>query len=126
MFKAGEMQIEAVGLKYLKSYPTIASMNEDYEQAHPDKLGITKFPPAYWAFANYLRNGDVVIACSTSSNVLAWGIIESQYFFKPTRKKEDTTGLCHGIRLRCHTFLQTKELRYSKFPKKRPIISRKH
>ncbi|MDR4931653.1 MULTISPECIES: hypothetical protein [Segatella] len=87
MFKAGEMQIEAVGLKYLKSYPTIASMNEDYEQAHPDKLGITKFPPAYWAFANYLRNGDVVIACSTSSNVLAWGIIESQYFFKPTRKK---------------------------------------
>jgi hypothetical protein len=81
------MQVEAIGLKYLKSYPTIAAMEEDYVKAHPDKVGVKTLPPTYWAFTNYLRNGDVVIACSTSSNVLAWGIIESQYFFKPTRKK---------------------------------------
>lgn len=85
MFLKGEMQVEARGLKYLKSYPSIAAIENDYEMLHPDKVGITTLPPAYWAFCNYLRKGDVILACASATNLFAWGIVESSYNFKPTR-----------------------------------------
>ena len=85
MLKAGEMQVEAIGLKYLKSYLTYFDLQNDYVKSHPDRVGIRSLPPAYWAFANYLRNGDAVLACSTPSTFFAWGIVEGPYRFRPTR-----------------------------------------
>ena len=85
MFMKGEMQVEARGLKYLKSYPSIAAIENDYAVLHPDKAGITILPPAYWAFCNYLRKGDVILACASATILFAWGVVESSYKFKPTR-----------------------------------------
>ena len=87
MLKAGEMQVNALGLKYLKSYKSIADLVYDYEKAHPDRIGIRSLPPAYWAFANYLQKGDAVLACSTMSSFFAWGVVEGNYRFMVTRSK---------------------------------------
>lgn len=85
MFMEGEMQVEAPGLKFLESYPNIAAIVSDYVIQHPDKVGITTLPPAYWAFCNNLRKGDVILACASATSLFAWGLVESSYKFKPTR-----------------------------------------
>lgn len=85
MFKDGEMCLDAPGLKWLKLYPTLASLEMAYRSVHPDNKGITTNPAAYYAFANSLQRGDVVIAYNTVSGIFGWGIIESGYFYRPTR-----------------------------------------
>ena len=54
MYQSGEMRIKTNGLKYLKSYTSIAAVEEAYSSLHPDRVGIKKFPPSFYAFANYL------------------------------------------------------------------------
>ena len=83
MFEAGEMRIKTNGFIYLKSYPSIIAMEEAYSQLHPDGIGIKKYPPSYYAFANYLRKGDVVLATRSGGNVFCWGIVESDYLYSP-------------------------------------------
>ena len=88
MVDNGEMILEAPGLKYLKSYPTLELLEEAYAKEHPDKKGITVNPAAYYAFANYLRKGDIIIAYNSSEGIVGWGIIEGDYMYRPTRKSE--------------------------------------
>lgn len=87
MYSEGEMQVEAPGLKYLKSYPNLTALENDYRNKHLDNLGVAIFPPAYWAFAYSLREGDVVLACRTATSFFAWGIVDSPYMFSILRKK---------------------------------------
>lgn len=70
MVDNGEMILEAPGLKYLKSYPTLELLEEAYAKEHPDKKGITVNPAAYYAFANYLRKGDIIIAYNSSEGIV--------------------------------------------------------
>lgn len=86
MFLANEMQMEAPGFKYFKSYPSLSDFQKEYEYQNPGKRGTVSRPMAYDAFANSLRRGDVIIACASNSTIVAWGIVESDYFFRPTRK----------------------------------------
>ena len=86
MYEEGEMQVEARGLKYLKSYQSMAALENDYKKVHPDSVGVTTLPPAYWAFANYLRKGDVVLACSNATRLFAWGVVNGPYMFNITRR----------------------------------------
>ena len=86
MVDNAEMSLEAPGLKYFKSYPTLGLLEDAYAKVHPDKKGITVNPVAYYAFANYLRKGDVVIVYNSVEGIVGWGIIESDYIFRPTRK----------------------------------------
>lgn len=86
MFLANEMQLEAPGFKYFKSYPSLGDFQKEYECQNPGKRGTVSRPMAYDAFANSLRRGDVIIACASNSTIVAWGIVESDYFFRPTRK----------------------------------------
>lgn len=87
MYEASEMQVEAPGLKYLKSYQSLSAMESDYKNAHPDNVGVTTLPPAYWAFANYLQKGDVILVCSTATQLFAWGIVNGPYMFSVSRRK---------------------------------------
>lgn len=89
MVASGEMQINAPGFKYFKSYPTLEAIREEYEKLHPDKVGIKTQPSSYYAFANSLRKGDVVLAC-IGMEIIGWGIVEDIYMYRPTR----TLG-CH-------------------------------
>ena len=86
MVDNGEMSLDAPGLKYLKTYPTLELLEEAYAKVHPDKKGITVNPAAYYAFANYLRKGDIIIAYNSSEGIVGWGIIEGDYMYRPTRK----------------------------------------
>lgn len=86
MVDNGEMSLEAPGLKYLKTYPTLKLLEEAYAKVHPDKKGITVNPAAYYAFANYLCKGDIIIAYNSLEGIVGWGIIEGDYVFRPTRK----------------------------------------
>ena len=86
MFLANEMQMEAPGFKYSKSYSSLVDFQKEYECQNPGSRGTDSRPIAYNAFANSLRRGDVIIACASNSTIVAWGIVESDYFFRPTRK----------------------------------------
>lgn len=86
MFLANEMQLEAPGFKYFKSYPSLGDFQKEYEYQNPGKRGTASRPMAYDAFANSLRRDDVIIACASNSTIVAWGIVESDYFYRPTRK----------------------------------------
>lgn len=86
MFLANEMQLEAPGFKYFKSYPSLGDFQKEYEYQNPGKRGTVSRPMAYDAFANSLRRDDVIIACASNSTIVAWGIVESDYFYRPTRK----------------------------------------
>lgn len=86
MFEANEMQMDAPGFKYLLSYNTLTDFQVEYARKHPDRQGITTVPAAYYSFAKFLRRGDVVIVCGSSTNIIAWGIIEGEYRFRPTYK----------------------------------------
>ena len=86
MFLVNEMQLEAPGFKYFKSYPSLGDFQKEYEYQNPGKRGTVSRPMAYDAFANSLRRGDVIIACASNSTIIAWGIVESDHFFRPTRK----------------------------------------
>lgn len=86
MFLANEMQMEAPGFKYFKSYSSLVDFQKEYECQNPGSRGTDSRPIAYNAFANSLRRGDVIIACASNSTIVAWGIVESDYFFRPTRK----------------------------------------
>lgn len=86
MFLANEMQLEAPGFKYFKSYPSFGDFQKEYEYQNPGKRGTVSRPMAYDAFANSLRRDDVIIACASNSTIVAWGIVESDYFYRPTRK----------------------------------------
>lgn len=96
MVENGEMWIEASGFKYLMSYSTPMELNIEYERLHPDKKGITSTPPAYYAFANDLMNGDVVMVCYRNE-IVGWGMVESPYMYRPTR----TFG-CHYRKVLWH------------------------
>ena len=86
MFLANEMQMEAPGFKYFKSYSSLVDFQKEYECQNPGSRGTDSRPIAYNAFANSLRRGDVIIACALNSTIVAWGIVESDYFYRPTRK----------------------------------------
>lgn len=86
MFLANEMQMEAPGFKYFKSYSSLVDFQKEYECQNPGSRGTDSRPIAYNAFANSLRRGDVIIACALNSAIVAWGIVESDYFYRPTRK----------------------------------------
>lgn len=86
MFLANEMQMEAPGFKYFKSYSSLVDFQKEYECQNPGSRGTDSRPIAYNAFANSLRRGDVIIACTSNSTIVAWGIVESDYFYRPTRK----------------------------------------
>lgn len=86
MFLANEMQMGAPGFKYFKSYPSLIYFQKEYEYQNHGKRGAVSRPMAYDAFANSLRRGDVIIACASNSTIVAWGIVESDYFYRPTRK----------------------------------------
>lgn len=86
MFLANEMQMEAPGFKYFKSYSSLVDFQKEYECQNPGSRGTDSRPIAYNAFANSLRRGDVIIACASNSTIVAWGIVESDYFYRPTRK----------------------------------------
>ena len=85
MYQSGEMRIKTNGLKYLKSYTSIAAIEEAYSLLHPDRVGIKKFPPSFYAFANYLRIGDVVLVTRPGANIFCWGIVESGYMYRPNQ-----------------------------------------
>jgi hypothetical protein len=86
MFLANEMQMEAPGFKYFKSYSSLVDFQKEYKCQNPGSRGIDSRPIVYNAFANSLRRGDVIIACASNSTIVAWGIVESDYFYRPTRK----------------------------------------
>lgn len=86
MFLANEMQMEAPGFKYFKSYSSLVDFQKEYECQNPGSRRTDSRPIAYNAFANSLRRGDVIIACASNSTIVAWGIVESDYFYRPTRK----------------------------------------
>lgn len=86
MFLANEMQMEAPGFKYFKSYSSLVDFQKEYECQNPGSRGTDSRPIAYNAFANSLRRGDIIIACASNSTIVAWGIVESDYFYRPTRK----------------------------------------
>lgn len=86
MFLANEMQMEAPGFKYFKSYSSLVDFQKEYKCQNPGSRGTDSRPIAYNAFANSLRRGDVIIACALNSTIVAWGIVESDYFYRPTRK----------------------------------------
>lgn len=86
MFLANEMQMEAPGFKYFKSYSSLVDFQKEYECQNPGSRGTDSRPIAYNAFANSLRRGDVIIACASNSTIVAWGIVKSDYFYRPTRK----------------------------------------
>ena len=81
-----EMKVDARGLKYLMAYPSASAIEDAYILAHPDRAGVTTLPAAYFAFSHYLRKGDVVIACRQQTSIIAWGIVKSDYMYRPTRK----------------------------------------
>ena len=85
MLVSSEMQINAPGLKYFNSYPTLEAISQEYEKLHPDKVGTRTQPSSYFAFANSLRKGDVVLACIGSKEIIGWGIVEGNYMYRPTR-----------------------------------------
>lgn len=86
MFLANEMQMEAPGFKYFKSYSSLVDFQKEYKCQNPGSRGTDSRPIAYNAFANSLKRGDVIIACASNSTIVAWGIVESDYFYRPTRK----------------------------------------
>ena len=86
MFLANEMRMEAPGFKYFKSYSSLVDFQKEYKCQNPGSRGTDSRPIAYNAFANFLRRGDVIIACASNSTIVAWGIVESDYFYRPTRK----------------------------------------
>ena len=86
MFLANEMQMEAPGFKYFKSYSSLVDFQKEYKCQNPGSRGTDSRPIVYNAFANSLRRGDVIIACASNSTIVAWGIVESDYFYRPTRK----------------------------------------
>lgn len=86
MFLANEMQMEAPGFKYFKSYSSLVDFQKEYKWQNPGSRGTDSRPIAYNAFANSLKRGDVIIACASNSTIVAWGIVESDYFYRPTRK----------------------------------------
>lgn len=85
MFADGEMCMNAPGIKYFNSYPTLAALEMAYKSLHPDNKGVMANPAAYYAFANYLKKGDVVIVYNSTSGIFGWGIIEGNYFYRLTR-----------------------------------------
>lgn len=85
MFADGEMRLSAPGMKYFNSYPTLAAMEFAYKSVHPDCKGVMANPASYYAFANYLHKGDVVIVYNSSIGIFGWGIIEGNYYYRPTR-----------------------------------------
>lgn len=86
MLETNEMQIYAPGFKYFLSYNTLTDFQIEYAKKHSDRQGITTVPTAYYSFAKLLRKGDVVIVCGCSTNIIAWGIVEGEYKFRPTYK----------------------------------------
>lgn len=96
MLDKEEMWLDAPGLKYFNSYPTLAALESAYEKLHPDRRGITTNPSAYYTFANYLKKGDVVIV-DCLNEVVGWGMVESYYMYRPTRE----TG-CHYRKMSWH------------------------
>ena len=86
MFLANEMQMEAPGFKYFKSYSSLVDFQKEYKCQNPGSRGTDSRPIAYNAFANSLRRGDVIIACASNSTIVAWGIVKNDYFYRPTRK----------------------------------------
>lgn len=85
MFTKGEMWINAFGFKYLLSYPTLTAMAEEYTRLHPRKEVAEAVISAYYTFANRLHSGDVIIVYNLNT-ILGWGVIESNYIYRPSRK----------------------------------------
>lgn len=84
MLKQSEIWFDVNGLKYFNSYPTVQVMENAYLLKNPSST--RSIPSACFAFANYLRKGDVVMAYNSNNFIVAWCVIEGNYMFRPTRK----------------------------------------
>lgn len=95
MFAENEMQMAAYGFKYFLSYPDVASLQQEYFEKNGSRgmdgnhkvekgLDLTK-PAAYYAFSRYLRKGDVVLVVGPKARLVAWGRVNSDYMYRPTR-----------------------------------------
>ena len=85
MVTDSEMRLDATGIKYLKSYPTLSALEEAYLNVHPDRKGITIAPAAYYAFANNICKGDIIIVHNIKTGIIGWGTVDGDYMYRPTR-----------------------------------------
>lgn len=85
MLHDNEMQIAAPGLKYLLSFPDLASLHHEFITQNVGKCINPTRSAAYFAFSHYLRRGDALLVIGRNQKVVAWGIVESSYMYRPTR-----------------------------------------
>lgn len=85
MFLGNEMQFDAVGFKYFLSYPDLASLQHEFFIHNLEGRVNPTTPAAYFAFSRYLRRGDVILVVGLHQRIVAWGIVESNYMYRPTR-----------------------------------------
>lgn len=86
MLHDNEMQFTAIGFKYFLSYPDLSSMEHEFLLRNINDCFNATIPAAYFAFSRYLKRGDVVVVVSGNLKIVAWGTVESNYMFRPTRK----------------------------------------
>lgn len=95
MLAAHEMQMPAKGFKYFLSYPDVASLQMAYFEKNGSRgldgihkvgkgLDLTK-PAAYYAFSRQIRKGDVILVVGPKARLVAWGQVNSDYMYRPTR-----------------------------------------
>lgn len=85
MFLGNEMQFDAVGFKYFLSYPDLASLQHEFFMHNLEGRVNPTTPAAYFAFSRYLRRGDVILVVGLYQRIVAWGIVEGNYMYRPTR-----------------------------------------
>lgn len=85
MLRENEMQFDAIGFKYFLSYPDLASLQHDFFMHNVEGRLNPTTPAAYFAFSRYLRRGDVVLVVGLHQRIIAWGIVEGNYMYRPTR-----------------------------------------
>ena len=95
MLAAHEMQMPAKEFKYFLSYPDVVSLQMAYFEKHGSRgldgihkvgkgLDQTK-PAAYYAFSRQIRKGDVILVVGPKTRLVAWGQVNSDYMYRPTR-----------------------------------------
>lgn len=86
MLHDNEMQMTAQGFKYLLSYPDLASLQHEFFMRNVGEDIKSTIPAAYFAFSRYLRRGDVIMVVGRNQTIVAWGIVEGSYMYRPTRR----------------------------------------
>lgn len=85
MLHDNEMQFSAMGFKYFLSYPDLSSLQHDFFIHNNEGRVNPTTPAAYFAFSRYLRRGDVILVVGLHQRVIAWGLVEGNYMYRPTR-----------------------------------------